>query len=151
MTTFPEDFTIRYEWREGSLPPPHHYEYSIILGPDGQGQVVMQPDYPGEGTPTWSEVFLAPPAEMERLFRCLVSQGLFTQRWRQQEDPPVGGSSQSLRATVRGRAAHVPFFVLPAQAAAVEEMCVAVKAIVPQAIWKKLYARREQYRRKHQA
>ena len=33
----PADFALRYEFREGSLPPPAHYEYSIRIGPGGRG------------------------------------------------------------------------------------------------------------------
>jgi hypothetical protein len=149
MTSIPEDLTIRFEWREGSVPPPYHYEISIILGPDGGGQVTLVPDYPAKGTPIWTEDFTASPEEMETLYRSLVSHGMFTQRWREQERPPVGGSTFSLRATALGKAAHVPALVVPAQAKAAEAMGAAVRAAVPQAIWKKLNARLEQYQRKH--
>ena len=45
LDTRPADFNVIYEWQEGSLPPPYHYEYTITIKADGQGQIVMIPDY----------------------------------------------------------------------------------------------------------
>src|SRR5690554_3169233 len=53
----PADFQIEYEWHEGSLPPPYHYEYTIRIGPGAQGEIVFLPDYPSDDTPVWTEPF----------------------------------------------------------------------------------------------
>ena len=57
MQSRPEDFTLQYDWCAGSMPPPYHYEYTIRIGPDLQGEIVFHPDYPGLGAPEWIESF----------------------------------------------------------------------------------------------
>ncbi|HUT36408.1 MAG TPA: hypothetical protein VNE39_23175 [Planctomycetota bacterium] len=51
----PADFGFRYDWREGSLPPPYHYEYTISVSPEGEGTIVFRPDYPEHDVPAWEE------------------------------------------------------------------------------------------------
>lgn len=144
-STAPNDFRILYEWQEGSLPPPYHYEYTITIEPDGRGQIVMVPDYPSDDVPTWTETFDLSRAELDTLYRFLMGQGLFTHSWRAQDDPPVGGSSQSLIVTAHEQEIVIPSYVIPAQDAAAREISAAIVAMVPKPIWEKLNAQREQY------
>jgi hypothetical protein len=150
MMARPDDFSLQYEWREGSLPPPYHYEYTISIAPDGRGQVVMVPDYPSDKVPTWTETFTLQPAQLDTLYQSLVEQGLFRQSWRAQDNPPVGGSSQSLVITAQGKTVVLPAYVLIEQEAAAEEIYAAVMALVPKPIWDKLNAQREQYMQEHE-
>ena len=53
----PDDFGVEYEWREGSLPPPYHYEYTVIIKPSSQSEIVLTPDYPSITVPKWTEFF----------------------------------------------------------------------------------------------
>jgi hypothetical protein len=147
--TRPDDFHITYEWQEGSLPPPHHYEYTITISPTGQGQIVMIPDYSMNEPPTWTETFTASVEEMDALYSTLVANGLLTRRWRAQDSPPVGGSSQSVTVLVRDRQIVIPSFVLSAQESSAAAIHAAIEAFVPQAIWNKLDAQREQYVQEH--
>lgn len=149
MNTRPDDFAILYEWQEGSLPPPYHYEYTVAIQPDGQGQVVIIPDYPSEDVPTWTEAFTVPPTELDRLYQLMVDKALFAQKWRSQEAPPVGGSSESMTVTAHGVQIVIPVYVIPAQADAAAEMFSAVTGLVPQAVWEKLNAQREEYVKEH--
>lgn len=141
----PADFNVIYEWQEGSLPPPYHYEYTIKIKPDGQGEIIMLPDYDTDATPYWIEPFTVTPATLDQFYRLLIDQGLFTQRWQAQSDPPVGGSYDSLKVTAHDRQIDIPSFVIPAQSAAVEAIGAAVRALVPQHLWDKLNTQREQY------
>jgi hypothetical protein len=150
LDTRPPDFNLVYEWQEGSLPPPYHYEYTITIEPDGQGQIVMIPDYASDTTPEWSETFTVAPAVLDPFYRLLIDKGLFTQRWQAQSDPPVGGSSDSLQVTAHGRQFSIPSFVSAAQAAAAEDIATAVRTLVPQDLWDKLNAQREQYVREYE-
>jgi hypothetical protein len=148
--TRPADFHVLYEWTEGSLPPPHHYEYTITIKPGGHGEVVMVPDYAASRPPTWTETFAPTPAELDNLYRLLREQGVFTRPWRAQHNPPVGGSSQTVTVTAHGRRVVMPAFVLADQATAAEQVDKAVRAMVPQALWDKLEAQRQQYVEEHQ-
>jgi hypothetical protein len=145
----PADFKVVYDWQEGSLPPPYHYEYTITLAPDGQGQIVMVPDYAFSNPPTWTETFTVTPAQLDQFYRLVVDKGLFTQRWQAQSDPPVGGSSDSLTITAHGQQITIPAFVVSTQAAAAEDITTALRALAPQDLLDKLNTQREQYQQEH--
>ncbi len=150
LNTRPADFSLVYEWQEGSLPPPYHYEYTITLNPDGQGQIVMVPDYSFSNPPTWTETFTVTPAVFDQFYQRLIDKGLFAQRWQAQDQPPVGGSYDSLHVTAHGQQITIPSFVIQTQANAAEDISTAIRVLVPQNIWDKLNARREQYVTEHE-
>jgi hypothetical protein len=143
--TRPDDFSVEYGWREGSLPPPYHYEYTIIIKPDGQGEVTMIPDYPSETAPKWTETFTVKEEELDSLYQVMVANGLFTQKWRTLDPSPVGGSRQSMTVTAGGKQVALEAHLVSDQEASAEAMYSAVEALVPKEIWDKLNARREQY------
>lgn len=150
LDTRPADFNVIYEWQEGSLPPPYHYEYSITIKPDGQGEIVMLPDYDSDTTPYWIEPFTVTSSALDQFYRLLIDKGLFTQRWQAQSDPPVGGSYDSWQVTAHGQQITIPSFVIQTQAKAAEDIATAVRALVPQQLWDKLNAQREQYVRDYE-
>lgn len=147
--TAPDDLLITYEWREGSLPPPYHYEYSIVLRADGNGEVTMVPDYPGEGVPVWSEPFSVERASLDQMYATMVEQGLLSQRWSAEDSPPVGGSSEDMSVVAGGRTITIPSFLPSAQQARAEAIYAALRAVVPQAIFDDLEARRAAYEAEH--
>jgi hypothetical protein len=57
-TAPPADFSLRYTWRAGTLPPPYHYDYRIVLHADGSGKMIMVPNYPAPDVPMWEESFI---------------------------------------------------------------------------------------------
>ena len=141
----PDNFSIEYEWQEGSLPPPNHYEYTITITPDGQGAVVMIPDYPSMTAVKWTEHFTVKAEELDGLDQVMKANGLFTREWRTPDPPRVGGSRRSLTVTTGGRRAAIRTPVVSEQESAVGAMCAAVEALVPKATWDTLNARRRQY------
>jgi hypothetical protein len=141
----PADLAVVYRWREGTLPPPYHYEYSISVQPSGAGEIVMRPDYPSDEVPTWTEAFTLSPAQLDAFYAVLVAQGLFRENWRAEDVPPVGGSSDDVRITAHGRQVEIPSFVVQEQAARADAITAAVRALVPPAIWEKLTTQREEY------
>jgi hypothetical protein len=149
MNTRPDDFSARYDWYEGSLPPPYHYEYSIEIGADGAGTVEMVPNYPSEDVPVWTETFTVGPEALDAVYRQLAEHGAFTTRWREEEDPPVGGSHFATTLTANGETVTIPSFVVADQTAAQGEISAAIVGLVPQDIWDKLEGQREQYVEEH--
>jgi hypothetical protein len=145
VDTRPDDFLIEYEWVEGSLPPPYHYEYTIRIGSSGMGEVEMIPDYPSDQTPVWVEELSIEEVDLDQLYRRMVEKGIFPQDWRARDDPPVGGSSEWLSVTANGREFEIPAYVVSSQELAVSEIYTTIRSLVPQAIWEKLNTQREQY------
>jgi len=150
LDTRPIDFDLVYEWHEGSLPPPYHYEYTITINPAGQGQIVMVPDYAFSNPPTWTETFTVTPTTLDQFYQLAIDKGLFAQRWQARPDPPVGGSYDVLKVTAHGQQITIPSFVDQTQAKAAKDMSTAVRALVPQNIWDKLNDQREQYVTEHE-
>jgi hypothetical protein len=144
-TTRPADFSARYDWSEGSLPPPYHYEYIIHLDPSGAGLVEMVPDYPGDGVPIWTETFTVEPAALDAFYSQLVLAGAFSTQWREVDDAPVGGSHYAVTLTANGQTTEIPRFVVADQAAAQSTISEEFVALVPQAIWDKFDSQREAY------
>lgn len=144
-TQRPADFSLRYEWNEGSLPPPYHYEYIIRVGPDGVGAVVMIPDYPTEGVPEWREAFAVDASTLDALYALMVAQGVFTTEWREAGDIPVGGPVEWVEVTANGRTVEVPGYPIEAQAEAMAPVYAAVNALVPPDLMAGLMEKRQEY------
>jgi hypothetical protein len=149
LASRPADFSVQYEWTEGSLPPPHHYEYAITVASSGQGQLVLLPDYPTAGAPKWTERFSLDAEDMDRLYQTLKKNGLFRNDWRQLDAPPVGGSSQTLVVMAGGKQFIVEDYLVADQQPAAKAIYEAVNAIVPQESWDRLDGKRRQYMQKH--
>lgn len=149
-STRPADFALDYEWRAGSMPPPHHSEYSLQIQSDGSGQIVFSPDYPGEGIPVWTEPFTLDAAKLDALYQTLHENGLFTTTWEARENPPVGGDYDWMSVTATGQQVNVGPFVIESQVAAYEAMANAVEATVPDDIWIKLREQRQEYEDNYQ-
>lgn len=143
--TPPADLRVRYDWREGSLPPPYHYEYTITLAADGAGAMTMIPDYPGPGVPVWEEPFTLPPEDLAALYGLMLDQGLLSEAWRELDMPPVGGSSASIEVTAGGRTVRIPSFPVAEQQERAAAIFAAIEAAVPRAIRDDLEARRAAY------
>jgi hypothetical protein len=145
----PDDFSVLYEWSEGSLPPPYHYEYSIAVGPGRMGEVIMIPDYPSDTTPRWTEPFPVSAADLDGLYTTLRDGGMWSTAWEAMQDPPVGGSSDSLTATAFGNTTEIPSFVVSEQSDAAGAAAAAVRALVPQEVWDRLEAQLKEYQAEH--
>jgi hypothetical protein len=147
MESRPQDFTIQYDWCEGSVPPPYHYEYTIRIGPGPEGEMVFYPDYPGHGTPVWAEPFDVGEEPLDGLYT-LVAERVLGKEWVEIRDGTVGGSLEWLKGTANGKSFRVPSRI--AEPGAVAPVYAAIKALVPDAVWAKLTAQREQYERDHE-
>jgi hypothetical protein len=147
--TRPDDFSVEYEWHEGSLPPPYHYEYTITIKPDGQAEFMMIPDYPSKTVLRWTESFTVKAEELDRFYRMIVTNGLFTKKWRMLDPLPVGGSRQSMTVTAGGKQVAVEAPLVPDQDASAKAIYSALEALVPKAIVDTLNARRERYMQEH--
>lgn len=120
--TRPDDFSLVYHWQEGSLPPPYHYEYSIIIQSDRQGHIEMLPDYPSDQTPVWEEVFTVTADDLDQLYALLLEKNFFQENWTAQDGPPVGGSSEQLVVSAQGQDYAISSFVLADQQSAASEI-----------------------------
>lgn len=142
----PTDFAVEYNWRRGSVPPPNHYEYSILIKSDGRGEIAMVPNYPSETVPKWTEQFTLDSEKLDELYRQMFENKLFTNVWQQAKEQRVGGDNQDLTVTAGLRNFTIKDYLIPEQqTAAAAAIYQAVNRTVPKAIWDKLNAQRQQY------
>lgn len=147
--TRPADFAVVYEWQAGSLPPPYHYAYTLVIGPDGAGALTYLPDYDFNRPPVWTETFTVEAADLDQLYAVLVEQGVLRANWSAVDDPPVGGEVESAQMTVDGRTYAIPFAVSPVDHGRVQAAYAAIRALAPAALWEKLAAQRQAYMDEH--
>ncbi len=137
----PEDFRVEYYWNNGTVAPPYHYGYDIIIESAGQSKVVLTCGYPGlldYPGGTYTETIDIQQMDLDELYLQFVKNGLYMQNWRELTPAP-GGGSESVVVTVQGRQLHTSS----------NAMFSAIRALVPEAIWTKLNDQREEFQRAH--
>ena len=142
----PADFSVQYEWREGSLPSPSYYAYTIRIGPGVQGEIVFSPDYSSNKPPVWTETFSVEDGDLEKLYALMSEKGMFTKSWQQEDIPPADESVEWLEVTAHGEHFLVPRYVAgEKEAEAIQEVYAAINSLVPGTVGAKLCSQREQY------
>jgi hypothetical protein len=141
----PPDFALRYEWREGSVPPPYHYEYTIHVGPGAQAEILFYPDYPQHDPPVRREQLAVSPEALAAVYALMKRLGVFRRVWRQLERHTVGGSHAWLEVTAAGRTVTVPSVLAPDQAKIIAPVYEAIRALVSEPMWRSLMARYETF------
>jgi len=142
----PDDFSFRYNWREGSLPPPYYYEITISVSPEGDGTIVFRPDYTRHAVPVWEEHFRVPLLQLNELYQLMLKRGVFGGGWETypDDDCPVGGSLEWLEVIARGERHKVPWLLR--QPEAVKPLYAFIRALVPEVTWAKLRAQHEDFK-----
>lgn len=146
----PSDFSVTYEWRAGTMPPPYHYEYSVRVGPGTKGEIVYVPDYKSSDTPIWTEPITVTNKQLTDLYDLVVDRKLLREKWGKVQDAPVGGSVQWAEITASGKTYKIPTELQGYHQTVADKLYEAVKALVPQETWNKLEALREQYQEDYQ-
>jgi hypothetical protein len=142
----PPDFAFEYSWYEGSVAPPWHYSFDIVLGPDGAGSVTFWPDYRGSGTPNWTEPLAPAPEEIESVYFTMYDEGVFGRSWEEDPEPPVGGSVAGITVVAGGQTYEIPFDLRSAaDREAVVAVYGAVEELVPNEVWREFEDRRTDY------
>jgi hypothetical protein len=141
------DFSVRYEWKEGSIPPPYYYEYTIRIGPGSGGEIVFQPDYSFNDPPVWTEKLEFTEQNLIELHALMVEKEVFERDWKQAEEPSVGGSLEWVEVAWRGKQLAIPSQLDSEDAAIMKDVYQAIRSFVPDAVWAKLMSQREEYER----
>jgi hypothetical protein len=141
----PDDFRVRYEWHEGSMPPPHHYEYVIEVGPGLEGMILFMPDYPFEAVPRWTERFHISEEEHRELYSYITHRKLMRARWQRESHPSVGGSLSWCRIEAGGEICEIPSGLGGKSEEEAEKLYTRIRDLVPPELWSGLMLRREEY------
>lgn len=139
----PTDFTLRYQWDAGPLPPPYGYQIRVSVDADGSGTAQIRMN--GSNAPVWTEAFRATAEQMDETYRAFCESGVYVTQWSSPADPPVGGSAWRLVTTANGDRVEIPPYALSSPARSLDQVVDAVDEIVPRPIWQTLEARRDAY------
>ena len=130
--------TLRYRWAKGSLPPPGHYSLGIDL--DGSaGRAWLKAGY--GRAPVFESLFVADADALGALWAALDIAGLWAD-WPRPEHRSIGGSPWRLTATDGDRRAEIHHNATGSDGRSPHPFREAVEALVPDALWTDLRARR---------
>lgn len=143
----PDDFTFTYTWAAGSVPPPGHYEYTIVIGPRDLGVLRFIPDYPAEHVPIWSRSFYPPLSRRILLWRHIEAANWFNKQPPHHEPLPIGGATGTLAITANGHHVAIALAHLPPEES--QAWHQRVRAVVPDTIWHDMENARQTYISQH--
>lgn len=145
----PADFAVSYEWGNGALPPPYHYDYTIHLGPGaGTGRIEFRPGH--DSLPVWTETFPVSEAQLRSTYAVFMARGVFDRAWGEGQ-PMAGGETEWLEATADGRSVTLPSQPRDEDRTALREVYAAVWAVVPRGLIAGLVARQERFQQEQGA
>lgn len=136
--------TAEYFYRTGSVPPPYHYEYDVIINSNGESSVVLRLGYSNEPSGTYS--FQLSEEDITALTKCMGKSGLFdnTINSLPENEIPIGGSTNKIRVTYVNpdpnldqppRVYDVPYFPEEQYQAGLNKLYEKIRSLVPQSIW----------------
>lgn len=146
MSVKPADFCIRYEWQAGTMPPPHHYEYTIRIWPNQMGEIEFCPDYAFNEPPIWTEKFSVADEAVATLYQAMVLKKVMRPEWPEPQEETVGGSLQWMEFSAHGAHFSIPPRLTLGDTAVMDELYQAVRALVPATVWSALNSQREAYK-----
>ena len=94
-------------------------------------------------TSTWLETFNVDQSNLDTLYALMVEQAVSTTDWNASKPlrRPTGGRTELLRVTAGGLGYSVPYW----GAGSVRDVYSSIQALVPDAVWEKLFARRDAF------
>lgn len=139
-------FTIRYEYSNGSLPPPYHFEYTLFIRVQkSTGEIRFFPDYAGKDTPCWEKTFPIQADKLQTLLDLIRQKQVLCKTWIRPEQLIVGGSQQWLVINTNQGDFNVPTQLNPEDAERMEEIYQSIKPLVPDEIWQKVKTLHQEY------
>jgi len=100
-----------------------------------------------DNPPVWTETFSVDDKALNELYTLTIEKGLFSKRWTEIEDSPVGGSLEWLEVVAHEGHIMVPSAINESQV--VNDVYSMIRSLVPKRIWSKLMRQRGQYQRKY--
>jgi len=141
----PTDFALTYEWQEGSIPPPYHYEYTIHLGPGSGGEIRFRPDYAFNNPPVWVEKLDVSSEKLTELYTLMAQEAVLSRQWQPAKSASIGGKTEWVEGTVSGGRFAVPYPLEASDAQTMAEVYQRIQSFVPTSVWTKLMKQRTEY------
>lgn len=138
---------LHYFFSAGSMPPPYHYEYEIIIDNSGKGEYIFYPDYPGmdENMPVWKEEFTVEQSYLDSLVSLIFELEFIEKPLITVDEPPVGGSYDRLSFFINEDVTKVPSFVIKEDQERRKKVVDTVLSLVPSEIKLEMHQKYENY------
>jgi hypothetical protein len=130
------ELEIKYKFIAGTMPPPDHDEYEIVVTQGGGGRIAYWPDYPSFDPPCWEYLFPVAADQLKELVDLIESIDIFEREWEIEDERRVGGSLRYLTVTLGDRTVDVPSRLENREL--VSPIYQAVRGLVPQNIWEEI-------------
>jgi len=137
----PDDFTATIVYRNGSVPPPYHFEWRLRVD-GGGGELSWRPGY-DEDVPAWVEAVAVSAEQRAELYAALRAAGAFDKAPAPDENL-AGGSTGSVELTAAGRT-HSPGELGLSEDSQdiLEAVHTAAEDVVPAAVWSRMSDRQQ--------
>jgi hypothetical protein len=132
---------IAYHWAAGSLPPPYHDEYDILLK-DGAGNMEYYAGYRGPDTQVHVYNFTPDPNLFTELTALLSD--LSTHTWIASDPARIGGTQEWLRF---GDRLEIPPDLQSPDDQLAADIFERIRALIPTSIWNNIRSIREKNQR----
>ena len=140
----PRDLSILYTHFDGSMPPPYHQEWGILLRPNGTGDITYRPDYPEAGVPTYRAPLDVGEAEIDRLYTEMRDAGLLEGGIAPAPNPPVGGPIDRASVVADDKGVEIPSFDEEGEVP-LDPVLKEIRALVPDEVWARFARQRDAY------
>ena len=134
---------IRFEWIAGSMPPPHHYEYTIEINCEGTGKIIYIPDYEFPTVPVWEEQFLVGKEGISKINELIKSHKILKTKIKKKENRSIGGSMKYLTIIFEDESINFPPDMENHEI--IDPVCEVIKGLVPGKIYDTLNEKRHNY------
>ncbi len=142
----PADFGGTVDYGNGSLPPPHHYEWRVTIA-ETTAEVEWRPGY-DEAEP-WRQTVDVTAAQRERCYELLRDAGVF-ELGPETDEEMVGGPTGSVELVAGGRT-HDPGTLGTSRAGqdVLDDVVAAIEELVPADVWSGFRDQQEQWAAEH--
>ncbi len=131
MNSYPEDFSFRFRWQMGSVPPPYYYEYTIHVNADGTGDIELLPDYPQNHPQKRTAPLHLNKTTLSYLFEEMQTANLFDKDWTEVDPNWISGNHAALDVHAWGKDFLVPYSISSADARRMEPVFLAIQELIP--------------------
>lgn len=146
----PEDFSFTYNYDNGSLPSPYHFEYKITVKADKTVELNYFPDYIvqagiEDATPIWIEKTSINKEKLADLYQQMEKIGVFTAVWQEPEKKIVGDSYEFLKVKANAGDFKIPSWA--GEREDVKSLYSSIKSLFSAEVWQKMENQKQEYQK----
>ena len=126
------DLALEWSSNNGSVPPPYRRSTEVVIDAKGRGRVSRLLGYDRtDAAQRYAIEFTTSAAVMHAVAAAMDSLGVFTTRWRERPEAPVGGSTTAVKISRGEITVRLPIHAIEAQCAAVAAIIAALRELIP--------------------